>query len=87
MYMDKKKDTTKDNNVGAFFQTCKVKGSCVMRFGREILDLSLDIALERLHMGTLLFRQDVQTTLRQLSDSLSVTPVEKTPMASRSHNI
>lgn len=27
MYMDKKKDTTKENDVyvGAFFQTCKVK--------------------------------------------------------------
>lgn len=33
MYMDKKKDTSKaqaqvqDNNIGAFFQTCKVNGN------------------------------------------------------------
>lgn len=36
MYMDKKKDTTKDkDNVGAFFQTCKVKGCCVMLEGNS----------------------------------------------------
>lgn len=39
MYMDKKKDASKDN-VGAFFQTCKVKGSnmrCVIARGIPIL--------------------------------------------------
>lgn len=33
MYMDKKKDTTKaqEDNVGAFFQTCKVNGNNIER--------------------------------------------------------
>lgn len=37
MYMDKKKDTPKDN-IGAFFQTCKVK-EIAFRYCRRILDL------------------------------------------------
>lgn len=42
--MDKKKDTPKDN-VGAFFQTCKVKGShmrCVIA-EKEFYFLILDL--------------------------------------------
>lgn len=43
MYMDKKKDTTKaqEDNVGAFFQTCKVNGCLTVkefyRMGRKYL--------------------------------------------------